>query len=203
MSETLNSLMKHYNDREIVEALLTRDPREVNEATRQLYHQHHKMITHFVSTRGGSKLDAEDLFQDVVISFLHNVWSENFELRPSVKLSTYLVEIAKKQWLKKIRSRGNSGNREQAYLKDYTSLTPDDPDPLQTLITEEEDRWSLKIFQKLSADAQLLLKAFYLDKLSLKEIAAKLNYISDNAVKMQKHRIMRDLNNEIKKYKGL
>ncbi|SEI49817.1 RNA polymerase sigma factor, sigma-70 family [Dyadobacter sp. SG02] len=196
--------MKHsYTDREIIEALLARREREVNEATEALYNQHHKMITQLICTSGGNRYDADDVFQDLLVAFLHNVWSGQFRLKENAKLSTYLYEIAKNLWYKKIRSRSASTSRELAYMKDYEAQTPDAPDAMQQLIAADEDAWSLKIFRRLGIEAQQLLKAFYFEKLSLKDIAVKLGYPSDNAVKMQKHRTLRDLSNEIRKCKGL
>jgi RNA polymerase sigma factor (sigma-70 family) len=192
--------MKHYTDRDIVEALLTREERKVNEATRQLYHQHHKMITHFVNTSGGTTEDAEDLFQELLIAFLDNLWAGNYQLRMGVKLSTYLFEVAKNLWYKKIRSRTSGTIREINYMKDYEAVTPDAPDALQQMIVVDEERWSLTIFQRLNAEAQSLLRLVYLDKLSLKEIGVKLGKTED-AVKMYKHRIMRDLSEKMKNRK--
>jgi RNA polymerase sigma factor (sigma-70 family) len=193
--------MKLFTDREIVDAILSKEPRAVNAATEQVYKQNQKRITQFVCTNGGTRTDAEDLFQDLTVVFLNNVWNEKFMLRDNTQISTYLYGIAENLWYKKIRSSTSSTRREKNYMDDVLGSTPDSENVVQQIISREEETWSHTIFNKLRPDAQNVLRAYYDDKLSMNEIAIRLDYTNAFTAKNRKYRAMEELKKLMKKFK--
>ncbi|CAG5009215.1 hypothetical protein DYBT9275_04447 [Dyadobacter sp. CECT 9275] len=193
--------MKLFTDREIVDAIFSKESRAVNAATEQVYKQNQKRITQFVCTNGGTKTDAEDLFQDLTIIFLNNVWNEKFSLRDNAQISTYLYSIAENLWYKKIRSSTSALRREKNYMDDFLAAAPDQDSPVQQVIAKEEENWSHVIFNKLRTEAQDVLKAYYDEKLSMSEIAIRLEYTNADTAKNRKYRAMEELKKLIKKFR--
>ncbi|MBA4850563.1 hypothetical protein [Emticicia sp. BO119] len=74
-----------FTDKEIIEGLLSRDKKICNRIAEQLYKQNHKTITHLVLRNSGVIEDAEDLFQEVLLSFFNQVWSDKFTYRMILK----------------------------------------------------------------------------------------------------------------------
>jgi RNA polymerase sigma factor (sigma-70 family) len=100
-----------YTDAELIIAI--GDPKSLNKAILFLYQQYSESTSSFIMGYGGSRQDAEDVFQETVVSFIDVVKKGKFRMEASIK--TFLVSVAKNIWLNEMKKRERSGAREKLY----------------------------------------------------------------------------------------
>jgi RNA polymerase sigma factor (sigma-70 family) len=75
---------------------------ESNGSYSRMYALYFEDVKRFITGRGGSVQDAEDIFQDTLIVLVEKLRRDNFQLTASLK--TYIVAIAKYIWFKKYKN---------------------------------------------------------------------------------------------------
>ena len=80
-----------YTDAELVAAI--KEEQHLNEAILYIYQQYSASTSSFIIHYGGSEQDAEDVFQETVISFIDLVKKGKYRMEASIK--TFLVSVAK------------------------------------------------------------------------------------------------------------
>jgi RNA polymerase sigma factor (sigma-70 family) len=132
-----------------------------------------------VLDRGGSRDDAQDVFQESLVLFDRNLREGRFEGRSA--LATYFVAIAKWRWLTVRRQQGR-----------YTAFEPvhfdgevESPEH-ETLRTEQREMLDAALGQ-LGGRCQELLRLYQLEY-SMKEIAEKMAYESTDVAKKEAYR---------------
>lgn len=184
--------MNQYLDPEkIVSILKEGNSQAVNEVTTHLYRKFKQKVASYVFQQGGSYQDAKDIFQDVIITFLHLVQDNKFVPQSEKEMEGYFIMIAKNKWLKKKESDGRRSIREMESLNQNVQSQAESP--LDNLLWKEEQSKALQIFNKLDELCQKILLAFYIEKLSLEEIAVKFNLASEGAAKVKKFRCLQKL----------
>src|ERR1700730_14158057 len=93
-----------YTDPELIAAI--GEPRDLNKAILFLYQQYSESTCSFIMGYGGSRQDAEDVFQETVVSFIDVVKKGKYRMEASIK--TFLVSVAKNIWLNEIKKRERS-----------------------------------------------------------------------------------------------
>ncbi|MHB1278159.1 MAG: RNA polymerase sigma factor [Bacteroidia bacterium] len=137
-------------------------------------------IQKMVLTNSGTKEDAEDLFQEVLLVLIEKTKDENFELKSS--LSTFLYAIARNLWLKALRKRGS-----KASLELDENLASEETD---LGLAEEKQTWAEAALEQLGEKCRELLVLFYYHRLSFESIAKKLGFRNDKVAKNQKYRCL-------------
>lgn len=132
----------------------------------------------------------EELYHEVFLAFYENVLSEKLtELTSNLK--TYIFSIGKYKYLDQVR-------KEQRHL-DYAAEYQNE----EELLAESQPAYRTEIL--LKALAQLgepcagLLKRFYFNKSSMKEIASIMGYSSIASAKNQKYKCINRLRELVKK----
>lgn len=154
------------------------------ETFKSLYSKYYKIIHNYVINNNGSEDDAKDVFQEAIIAIIRNI--ENNQVDKNVKFLSYLYSISKYIWLKHLRKNKyiiNNNNdewnieemKENSYFTDTTEIIDES---LEKGIFQRN-------FLKLGKKCQELLKLFF-QKFSLKEIAEKMGFKSENYVKKKK-----------------
>lgn len=181
-----STIMKRtLTDAEIVEGLLLREERLTNRIVEQLYHANKNAIGQLVYKCGGTTQDAEDIFQEMIVIFLENVWRNKFSLSDAT-ISTYLYGIAKKVWFR----RNDKNKKEEKHTAVFKMLNADieSDTPDKMYLEAEEKETLLSLFQRLPKAFQEVLEAYYIEELSMQEIMDKLNLPSVASAKMRKMR---------------
>lgn len=178
-------MKKSLSDQQIVEGLLLKQERLTNQIVSQLYQDNKGRIKQMVFKCGGSLQDAEDVFQEVILIFIENVWQGKFLIQ-NAKISTYIYGIAEKVWFKKIQK--NSREKEYMILYQGEKQEDDSNDPHKQYTENEEQETLISIFNLLKPETKEVLNAFYKYKHSMQEIATHLNLTSIDSAKMRKYR---------------
>lgn len=160
---------------------LARNDQEIVES---LYAAHYSMVQSLIINNNGSYDDARDIFQETMIVLYEKSKSGNFEL--NCQLKTYIYSVARRLWLKKLA-------RNQRYVPEVGNIA-------ETVPVEEE----VEQHQQLSNDFDMmeqamsgigepcksLLEAYYLQKKSMTDIAARFGYTNADNAKNQKYKCL-------------
>jgi len=135
-------------------------------------------VCHFIKMHGGNEDEARDVFQESLFIFYRNVQKSDFQLTAS--LNTYLFSICKYIWKDELKKK----NRLVSYeVKDAPVDTIDDYQEFENKVA-----WLDKVIQSLGAKCIEILQLFYYQKLSMEQIAQKLDYKNVDTVKTQKYK---------------
>ena len=191
-------MKKNFTDQEIIDGLLQKTAARTEEIVSQLYRDCQKSIDWMVMSNSGTKEQANDLFQEVILVFLNNVWNNKFELRPNSRVKTYIYEVARMMWLKQLRNDANRLNREKTYLEENQPNAISDQNPEQDFLNAEEVEQALTVFHRLDAFCQQILTAFYSERMTMQQIADSFNLGTAANAKTRKYRCMESLKKILK-----
>src|SRR5258708_11918907 len=89
----------------------------LEQAILQLYEEHGTIARSFIMGKGGTEQDADDIFQETIVSFIDTVQKGKFRQESAIR--TFLISISKNLWYNEIRRRQRAGNREKLYVADF------------------------------------------------------------------------------------
>src|SRR5687768_10865709 len=100
-----------YSDAELITAIGDGD--QLNSAIYFIYQEYSSTIQSFILSNSGTPQDAEDIFQETVVTFIDLVKKNKFRGEAAIK--TFLVAIARNLWLNELKKRVHSERREKLF----------------------------------------------------------------------------------------
>ncbi|MFM9910276.1 MAG: RNA polymerase sigma factor [Chitinophagaceae bacterium] len=179
-------VQKNYSDTELLTAI--RSGQDVNPVLKFLYRQYFEWLSVYIEQNNGSRQDAEDVFQEVLVSFLELVRLNKFRGDSSVK--TFLFSLNRNSWLNELKRRGREQVRE---LKFEKGKDDKEPDTTQVIIGRESRKLVMEIIERLGEGCKKVLLAFYYQNLSMKEICEQTEYESEQVVRNKKYKCLKQL----------
>jgi len=156
-------------------------------ALRHVYKRHFKMIEAFVLKNSGTKDDAQDVFQDIVISLYNNVKEDKYSHLS--QLTTYLFAIGKNIWFNNLRKNGRISLIENSELDNNPSY-----EDIEGHIEYTEQQKQIgRLLHKVGQECATILKMFYFERIRMVKIAATMNFASEQEAKNQKYKCMKKL----------
>lgn len=151
----------------------------------QLYLEAFPAAASFVRKMGGSLEDAKDVFHDALVIYYEKKMAGNFSPEQEND-SAYLVGIAKHLWYRKFKqdSRNTFFN-----------------DALEAIEEETDPSVSPSLISYLEASGKKcleLLRAFYYDKLSMKEVAGRFDFSGERSATAQKFKCLEKVRNAMR-----
>lgn len=184
----IKKLLAYDSDNELLNALRRGD----EAAFEYLYRRYYRMAARQVRDQGFAGIEAEDLFQEVLLILVQKIQNPDFRL--TAKLSTYLFAIMRNLAFKK------TGKKPAAPLPDDAALSKEEP-----ISVAERSLWEEKLnvvsgyLELLEDNCQRLLLLSFFEKRPQAEIAAAMGY-SESFVKVKKHRCLEYLRKKIKSH---
>jgi len=158
-----------------------------------LYRQYFRMVAKQVSDAGQSGVEAEDLFQEVLVVLVQKVRDPEFQL--SAKLSTYLFAVSRNLLLKKTGKKTEMAVGDDTLIRLGGEQAPDNLADLKN--REEQLNIVVGYLELLEEDCNRLLNLTFYEKRSHSDIAGIMGY-SEAFVKVKKHRCLSHLRNRVK-----
>ncbi len=179
-AQTDNSLIKALktgNQEAIGKFYLERKAAFINWAEKHFYCRH---------------VEAIDVYQDTVITVYENIVSGKFQQQTDSSLTTYLFAVGKNIFLKKLHKEKKTKDR---IIAEATWHAGEDTKQKERRMIEDERKHDAitQAFAVMKEPCKSILKHFYYQGLTMKEIAAKLGYKSGQVVKSQKVRCLQAL----------
>lgn len=136
-------------------------------------------IKKLIASKGGTKTDAEDIFQEALIIFYKKAQNKSFTL--TAKPETYVYSVCRFLWKDIQRKKGVTVEVEADSLINH--------DGLEEVIEKEEKLKRVEaVLDKISKKCQEIFELFYFKKKSMKEIAKKMQYTSERVARTQKYK---------------
>jgi RNA polymerase sigma factor (sigma-70 family) len=175
-----------YTDAELIAAIS--DTKDLNKAILSLYQQYSETTGAAIIHYGGSRQDAEDIFQETVVAFIEIVKKGKYRKEASIK--TFLVAVAKNIWLNELKRKERSGYREKQF--EY-GREQNEIDVSHHISDLEKKRQLRELVYKLGEPCQKILMLFYYENLSMKEIVDHLPYENEQVVRNKKYKCLQQL----------
>lgn len=151
-----------------------------------LYHAYFDVVLRHVLHNNGTKDEAEDLFQEVMLVLVYKLRNDNFRLSASLK--TYILAIGKNLWLKSLSNKARQReHREAAAAAYYADLNA---------TIEQEKYYKSKLQQylyKISNHCQDFIDDVFFKGKSLEQIKEEYGYTSRLNAANQKYKCMEQI----------
>ncbi|MBC3787348.1 RNA polymerase sigma factor [Spirosoma utsteinense] len=171
--------MQHQNlrpyptDQDLYTALRQRDER----AYQHLYTETFPSFRYWMLNNSASEMDAEDAFQKGMLSFLLNIETGKYQYQPGTRVTTVIFEYGKRVWLTELKS---ARLRMHGAMPEVIDVA-DTADVVEDLERQEVVNTVRKSLGQLKDDCRQLIEWFYVDELSLREIAERLGMKESSA----------------------
>ena len=176
----------NYDDAEIIRNL--KSDAALDNVIEYLYRNNFQVLSIHIQQNQGSRQDAEDIFQEVIIAFIELVKKDKFRGESSIK--TFLFSINKNMWLNELKRRNRSAVREQNYETTKEIVDADSDD----YITAKEARQQITdVMNKIGDVCKKILLAFYYENQSMKEIVKTMSYENEQVLRNKKHKCLKSL----------
>ena len=182
---------KMYSDADLLAAIRNKDT--LDEAIRYMYHHYADTISSLIINNSGNRQDAQDIFQETVVTFIDVVRKNKFRGESSIK--TFLVSLARNIWLNQLRKRDRSSVRDVVFEKSRDTTESDVSEHIADL---ESKRILMATIEKLGEKCRKILVMFYFQELSTKEMLQHLPYENEQVVRNKKHKCLQELSGLIR-----
>jgi RNA polymerase sigma factor (sigma-70 family) len=179
-------VIKNFPDSELVANL--RSGKRMEETIKAIYRNNFESLCWYVQHNNGSRQDAEDVFQEVVVSFIDLVQKDKFRGESTVK--TFLYSLNRFVWLNELKRRGRALVREEKYEKGQERV---ELDTSHTIVDREEKQKVLRLVEELGDTCRKILLLFYYENLSMKEILEQTDYENEQVVRNKKYKCLKQL----------
>ncbi len=160
----------------------------MGKAIKFLYSAHFESLSVHILQNQGSRQDAEDIFQEVIVAFIELVQRNKFRGDSSIK--TFLFSINKNMWLNELKRRNRLAVRETKF---EMAREPADAGSGDYITGREAQQQVLTVMDKLGDVCKKILLAFYYENLSMKEIVQTMNYENEQVLRNKKHKCLKNL----------
>jgi RNA polymerase sigma factor (sigma-70 family) len=180
--------MIHYSDEAILEGLRLRSDYIINFTYKEFY----PLIKFLVTGNGGADEDAEDIFQDGIVTLYNKISSNQLTLTSSFK--TYIYSVCRNLWLQKLNAR-KAIFEKLSDVEEYIDL----PKDMLTKASIEETEMQRIIqthFLTMPDDCQKVLRLF-IQKVPLQQIAGIMGFKTEHYTKTRKNLCKENLKTRI------
>ncbi|MBS1575528.1 MAG: sigma-70 family RNA polymerase sigma factor [Bacteroidetes bacterium] len=179
-----------YSDNELITNIKT--GRLMDESIKMVYRQYFGLLSSYVINNSGSQQDAEDIFQEVIVSFIDLVQRAKFRGESSVK--TFLYSMNRHTWLNELKRRGRSERRE---LKFELIRGDEEVDVSHFIADREAKNEVLSVVARLGEACKKILLLFYYENMGMKEILENTDYENEQVVRNKKYKCLKQLEHMI------
>ncbi len=179
-------VIRNFPDSEMLDNL--RSGRRMEETIKAIYRNHFGGLCWYVMNNNGSRQDAEDVFQEVMVNFIELVQKDKFRGEASVK--TFLFSLNRYTWLNELKRRGRALVREEKYERGQDRV---EMDTSHFIAGREGKAEVLRVVGELGETCRKILLLFYYENLSMKEILEATDYETEQVVRNKKYKCLKQL----------
>ena len=179
-------VIRNFPDSELVANL--RAGKRMDETIKAIYRNYFDSLSWYVMNNSGSRQDAEDVFQEVVVTFIDLVQKDKFRGESTVK--TFLYSLNRHGWLNELKRRGRALAREEKYEK---GKEQSEPDTGHLMADREGKAEIMNLVGTLGETCRKILLLFYYENLSMKEIQQATEYENEQVVRNKKYKCLKQL----------
>lgn len=167
-------------DKKIIQLLKEKNQ---DSAFLKLY-KNYPVIERLIRSKGGTKEDAKDIFQEALLVFYEKVSTSDFKLTSTI--STYLFSVCRFLW----KDQMNKKKINTTVLENENFSSDVENEVLLYLEKEEKFKQIENALSQLGEKCLKILTLFYYEKVRMKIIAQQLGLTSEKAAKTQKYKCL-------------
>lgn len=179
-------VIRNFPDNELVENI--RAGQRMEESIKAIYRTNFDSLCWYITNNSGSREDAEDIFQEVVVSFIDLVQKNKFRGESSVK--TFLFSLNRFTWLNELKRRGRALAREEKFEKGQDRV---EVDSHYQLADREGKAAVVRLLDAIGETCKKILLLFYYENLPMKDIVAATDYENEQVVRNKKYKCLKQL----------
>jgi len=160
----------------------------MDDCIKAIYRSHFDVLSRYITNNSGSRQDAEDIFQEVVVNFIELVQKDKFRGESSIK--TFLFSMNRHTWLNELKRRGRALAREEKYEREQEKV---EMDSSQLMADREEKKAIAALVAALGGTCQKILTLFYYENLSMRAILEATDYENEQVVRNKKYKCLKQL----------
>src|ERR1700755_843717 len=150
------AVVPEYSDDELLR--LIGSGKAIDTPVKYLYEKYFYLLSSHIEQNQGSREDAEDIFQEVVLTFIELVQKNKFRGESSVK--TFLFAVNRNIWLNELKRRGRQVKRNEKFSSD---IPESDPGIEKYIAGRESRKQVYEIIDSLGEVCKKILLAFYFE----------------------------------------
>ena len=154
-----------------------------NKAFLKLY-KNYPQVEKLILSKGGSKEDAKDVFQEALIIFYEKVCNTKFNLTSAI--GTYLYSVSRFLWKDQHLKR----KRKQSVIVDFEFTSEEAAEFQEAIEREEKFKKIEQVLTQIGEKCLQILTLFYYNGLTMKAIATKVGLKSEKIAKNQKYKCL-------------
>lgn len=178
--------VKTLSDTELVANL--RSGSKMEESVKAIYRSYFDSLSWYVMNNSGSRQDAEDIFQEVIISFIELVQKGKFRGESSIK--TFLFSLNRHVWLNELKRRGRAMAREEKFEKNQAIIQLD---VSHTVEDREAKAQMMQLVSALGETCRKILTMFYYENMPVKAMLEFLDYENEQVIRNRKYKCLKQL----------
>lgn len=183
MQKNTNINIKDLSGSEIVSLIKTND----GQTLKRLYITNFRKVKKYVLKNNGDDAAAKDVYQEAFVAMWHNIKDDKFSSEDSSSVNGYLYRIAKNKWLDHLRSA-----RYKRTSSIEKTIKVDAPEIMETDEKNQKIKILLESMEKMGERCQTLLKLFYFERKSFREIA-EITGMDEASARNAKYRCQKQL----------
>ena len=157
---------------------------------KKLYQDNYKKVEIHIVNNSGSIPQAKDIFQEAFLAMYQNIKLDKFVPKSDSGLQGYLFTIAKNKWtdfLRSSRYKKTQGMSEGIEARMSSEILDDKTNEQQSKMD-----LTLQAFARLGNECKELLKLFYFEKKSMREISEEKS-LAEASTRNKKYRCIQQL----------
>jgi RNA polymerase sigma factor (sigma-70 family) len=180
-----------YSDEELVDAIGNKAG--MNQAIRYIYQSYFEDLSSLIIHNSGTRQDAEDTIQEVIVTFIDVVRNGRFRGESSIK--TFLMSLTRNIWLNNLRKKERSSARDVIFEKQREQV---EDNMLEHIAEREKKKQVLLLLDQAGEMCKKILLLFYFQELSMKEMLAHLPYDNEQVIRNKKSKCLQKLSEQLK-----
>jgi RNA polymerase sigma factor (sigma-70 family) len=179
-------IISNYSDAELLRVI--KDGDNIDGVIKYLYRSQFLKCSIYIKQNSGNQEDAEDIFQEVIVSFIQLVQKDKF--RGDSSIGTFIYVLVRNTWLNELKKRKRSKDREEKY---ENAQEKSEAGMGEYIINREIKNQIVELMESLGENCKKILLAFYYDNLSMQEILINLHYENEQVVRNKKYKCLQKL----------
>jgi len=169
----------------IQEELIVKLKKGESSAYNYIYKTVYPSVLNHIKLNGGDESQALDIFQDAMVVLYKKVNDSSFVLNCQIK--TFIFSICRNLWLNELKTKFIYVDEIDEDL-DYCELEIDEINDAEQM--RNKAKMLYESLMRLGEPCSTILKKFYVENLSMTEIADLMNYTNSDNAKNQKYKCL-------------
>lgn len=162
---------------------------------KELYRHVLPVIKTHIKRNGGTNEDAEDVFQDAVITLYKQIKLNKYQEIGS-GVGGFLFTVSKNLWYNKLKK-----NNKITLTDEHTNTESGDSSILEQIITEEKINTIQQLLNEVGEQCKKILSLSIYEKMPMKDISKEMGFKSDDVAKSIHYRCKKKLGQLARKSK--